>query len=74
MNHEFRMRVLPGDRNVVYVSVRWHLKSLDKMTSLRASVWKQKRGREKNWGMKYSPGEINKGGREGAASVAGRKN
>lgn len=47
MNLEFRMKVLPGGRNVVYVSVRWHLKSLDKMTSLRESVWKQKRGREK---------------------------
>lgn len=46
MSLEFRRKVLPEDRNVEYVSVKWYLKS-DMMKSLRESVWRQKRGREK---------------------------
>lgn len=55
MNLEFRVKVLTGDRNVVCVSVRWYLKSLDKMKSLKKSVCRQKRGREKNLGNEILP-------------------
>lgn len=67
MNLEFRVKVLPGDRNVVYVNVRWYLKQLDKMKPLRESVQTKERER-RNWKMEYSPSD-----REGAGSVAGRK-